>query len=94
MLALLHAAGVASILERATCATQCTRDGCTDCTSGALAPVCECHCPSPPTVPTLITTMTIEPARVESRVSFGRADEHPPAPDPFEILHVPRLRLS
>ena len=91
VLALVHATGLAEVMQRQACEAECRSDGCdNDCTPGNELPSCPCHCPSLQTdLPLLITAVTIIPATRPAPLFDGGDGVHP-SPDPREILHVPR----
>jgi hypothetical protein len=92
VLALLHATGITEVMRRATCEEECKRDGCDDdCTPGQEAPRCLCHCPSAPTAtPPAVAVQTIGLPVQATAITFERAEQRYPSPDPREISHVPR----
>jgi len=95
VLAMLHATGVTELVRRATCDEECKRDGCdNDCTPGSESPNCVCHCPSTPTAtPPSVAAHVIEPPTQPSAITFERSERRHRAPDPREILHVPRTHV-
>ena len=93
-LALLQAAGIFDAVKHATCEEECRRNGCDDCTPDHDAPQCSCHCPSLSVVTAShIVSVTLVPAAYLNEVSFARADQQYPGPDPREILRVPRAHV-
>lgn len=93
VLALVHATGMAEVMQRQACETECRDDGCDDCTPGSESPSCPCHCPSlQPNLPLVIAAVTIIPA-TRPATSFDSGGGIPPSPDPREISHVPRLAV-
>jgi hypothetical protein len=92
ILALLQATGIAEAMRRDVCAQECRTDGCdNDCTPGNGAPACPCHCPaSPSQTPPVIAVVAVPAPTEATPVDFDRTDRVHLAPDPREILHVPR----
>ena len=90
VLALVHATGMAAVMQRQACEAECRNDGCdNDCTPGDESPSCPCHCPSLQTSVPLLTAVTIVPPTQPAPL-FDSGNGIPPSPDPREILHVPR----
>jgi hypothetical protein len=92
ILALLQATGIAELVRRQVCETECRDDGCkNDCTPGDDAPSCPCHCPSSSSMTPPAIACVVQPVPTEGTVvDFEHNDRVHRSPDPREILHVPK----